>query len=117
MLLSIAGVFFVVALAYTTSLFQFILATAGLMAFGNISAPAYQAWQMELVPCSRRAMFAGLNNAISGIGMFFGPFISIWLYQSQPTVVIAFIAAAIPWILQIPPILRLKETKTASSPS
>jgi hypothetical protein len=43
--------------------------------------------------------------------MFLGPFISIWLYQSQPSITIAFIAAAIPWVLQIPPILKLKETK------
>lgn len=111
MLFSLLGAFFVVAVAYTNSLFQFILAIAGIFAFGNIAAPAYQAWQMELVPCSKRAPAAGLINALSGIGMFFGPFISIWLYQSPANVAIAFIASAVPWIVQIPPILKLKETK------
>ena len=117
MLLSVLGAPFVVALAYTSSLFEFILVTAGLVAFGNIAAPAYQAWQMELVPCSKRASASGLINAITGIGMFFGPFMSIFLYQSQPSIAIAFITAALPWVLQIPPILRLKETKVASTRS
>lgn len=113
MLFSTLGAPFVVALAYTSSLLEFILASAGLVAFGNIAAPAYSAWQMELVACSKRAIASGLINAITGIGMFFGPFISIWLYQSQPTVAVAFVVASIPWFLQVPFILKLKETKTA----
>jgi hypothetical protein len=36
----------------------------------------------------------------------------VWLYQSQPSVAIAFVASAVPWVLMIPPILKLKETKT-----
>ena len=116
MLFSLLGAPFVVALAYTGSLFEYILATAGSMVFGNIAAPAYQAWQMELVPCSKRAVASGLINTISGIGMFCGPFVSVWLYQSQPSIAIAFVVAAIPWVLQIPPILKLKETKTTSMP-
>lgn len=111
MLFSLLGAPFVVALAFTNSLFAFILVTAGLMAFGNIAAPAYSAWQMELVSCSRRASAGGLINAITGIGMFFSPFISVWLYLSQPNVVVAFAWAAVPWVLMIPPILMLKETK------
>jgi DHA1 family multidrug resistance protein-like MFS transporter len=114
MLFSLLGAPFVVALAYTGSLFEFIVVVGGLEAFGNIGAPAYYAWQMELVPCSNRAFVSGLTNAITGIGMFFGPFLSIWLYQSQPSIAIAFIAAALPWVFLIPPILRLKETKTGS---
>jgi MFS family permease len=110
-LFSVLGAPFVVALAFTNSLFAFILVTAGLVAFGNIAAPAYSAWQMELVSCSRRAAASGLINAITGIGMFFAPFISVWLYLSQPNVVAAFAWAAVPWILQVPPILILKETK------
>jgi len=116
MLFSLLGAPFVVALAYTGSLSEYILATAGSMVFGNIAAPAYQAWQMELVPCSKRAVASGLINTISGIGMFCGPFVSVWLYQSQPSIAIAFVVAAIPWVLQIPPILKLKETKTTSMP-
>lgn len=111
MLFSLLGTPFVIALAYTHSLSEFILAAAGMTAFGNIAAPAYQAWQMELVPRSKRALASGLINAVTGVGMFLGPFISIWLYQSQPSITIAFIAAALPWVLQIPPILKLKETK------
>jgi DHA1 family multidrug resistance protein-like MFS transporter len=111
MLFSLLGAPFVVALAFTGSLSEFILATAGLVAFGNIAAPAYQAWQMELVRASKRAVAAGLINTLTGIGMFFGPFISIWLYQSQPIIAIAFVAAALPWVLQIPLILKLRETK------
>lgn len=114
MLASLLGAPFVVALAYTSSLFQFILATAGQVAFGNISAPAYQAWQMELVSRSKRAITSGLMNTVAGIGMFFGPFLSVWLYQSQPNVAVVFVAATIPWVLQIPPILKLNETKRAS---
>jgi MFS family permease len=114
MLFSLLGAPFVVALAYTGSLFEFIVVVGGLEAFGNIGAPAYYAWQMELVPCSNRAFVSGLTNAITGIGMFFGSFLSIWLYQSQPSIAIAFIAAALPWVFLIPPILRLKETKTGS---
>lgn len=116
MLFSLLGAPFVVALAYTGSLSEYILATAGSMVFGNIAAPAYQAWQMELVPCSKRAVASGLINTLSGIGMFCGPFVSVWLYQSQPSIAIAFVVAAIPWVLQIPPILKLKETKTTSMP-
>jgi DHA1 family multidrug resistance protein-like MFS transporter len=112
LLFSELGVPFVVALAFTASSSSFILVSAGLTAFGNIAAPAYSAWQMELVPCCKRAMTSGIINAITGIGMFFGPFISVWLYQSQPIVAVAFVIAALPWILQIPPILKLKETKT-----
>ena len=112
MLFSLLGTPFVVALAYTNSVFAFILVSAGLVAFGNIAAPAYSAWQMELVSCSRRATASGIINAITGIGMFFSPFISVWLYQTQPNVAIAFIASAVPWVLMIPPILKLKETKT-----
>jgi MFS family permease len=110
-LFSLLGAPFVVALAFTSSLFQFILASAGLVAFGNIGAPAYTAWQMELVSGSRRAAASGLINAITGVGMLFAPFISVWIYQSQPNVAIAFVGAAVPWVLQIPPILKLKETK------
>jgi MFS family permease len=116
MLFSLLGAPFVVALAYTGSLSEYILATAGSMVFGNIAAPAYQAWQMELVPCSKRAVASGLINTLSGVGMFCGPFVSVWLYQSQPSIAIAFVVAAIPWVLQIPPILKLKETKTTSMP-
>jgi MFS family permease len=111
MLFSLLGAPFVVALAFTNSLFGFILVTAGLVAFGNIGAPAYSAWLMELVSCSRRAAAQGLINAITGVGMFFAPFISVWLYLSQPNVAVAFAWAAVPWVLQIPPILMLKETK------
>ena len=113
MLFSLLGAPFVVALAYTGSLSEYILATAGSMVFGNIAAPAYQAWQMELVPCSKRAVASGLINTLSGVGMFCGPFVSVWLYQSQPSIAIAFVVAAIPWVLQIPPILKLKETKSS----
>jgi MFS family permease len=111
MLISLLGAPFVAALAFTNSLFAFILVTAGLVAFGNIGAPAYSAWQMELVSCSRRAAAGGLINAITGIGMFFSPFISVWLYVSQPNVAVAFAWAAVPWVLMVPPILMLKETK------
>jgi MFS family permease len=110
-LFSLLGAPFVVALAFTNSLFAFILVTAGLVAFGNIGAPAYSAWLMELVSSPRRASAQGLINAITGVGMFFAPFISVWLYLSQPNVAVAFAWAAFPWALQIPPILILKETK------
>jgi MFS family permease len=114
MLFGLLGAPFVVSLAFTGSLFGFILALAGVMAFGNVAAPAYQAWQMELVPCSRRTVTAGLINTITGVGMFFGPFLSIWLYESQPSIAIAFVVAAIPWVLQLPLILKMKETKTCT---
>jgi MFS family permease len=113
MLFSMLGVPFIVAIAYTRSLFEFILASAGLVAFGNLSSPAYYAWQMDLVPGAKRARTSGLINAITGIGMFIGPFLSMWLYQSQPNIVLPFVATAMPGILQIPLILKLKETKTA----
>jgi len=115
MLFSLLGVPFVIAMAYTRSLFEFILASAGLVAFGNLSAPAYQAWQMELVPSAKRAKTSGLINAITGIGMFIGPLLSTWLYQSQPNIVLPFLTATLPWFLQTPLILKLKETKTVTS--
>ncbi|HVO85989.1 MAG TPA: MFS transporter [Candidatus Eisenbacteria bacterium] len=115
MLFSQLGAPFVVALAFTRSIFEFTLVYAGMNGLGNISGPAYSAWQMELVPCSKRAMTSGLINALTGIGMFFGPFLSIWLYQSQPTAILAFVVAAIPWILSVPPILKLKETKSSTT--
>jgi MFS family permease len=88
---------------------------AGLVAFGNLATPAYQASLMELVSDKRRAKVWGFVNAVTGIGQFFGPFISTWLWQTQPWVAVPFIVAAIPWVLQIPPILKLKETKAAET--
>jgi len=111
MLFSLLGIPFVIAMAYTGSLFEFILASAGLVAFGNLSAPAYYAWLMDLVPSAKRARTSGLTNAITGIGMFIGPQLSTWIYESQPNIVLPFIAAALPWIFQVPLILRLRETK------
>jgi MFS family permease len=116
------GASFVVGLAFTGSLFQFILVSVGLFAFGNLGSPAYQAWLMELVDGARRARVWGLINAVMGVGSFFGPFISTWLWQTQAWVAVPFIVAAVPWVLQVPPILKLVETKTGgkrsvSSPS
>ena len=110
-LLSVLGAPFVVAMAYTSSLTQFILAATGVFAFGNIGSPAYSAWQMELVPSSKRAFASGLINGLSGVGMFVGPLVSIWLWQFKPNVSIAFFTAALSWIIQIPPILMLRETR------
>ena len=113
MLISLLGVPLLIAMAYTSSIFQFILASAGLVAFGNLGAPAYSAWLMDLVSDRKRARASGLTNAMSGVGMFIGPQLSTWIYQSQPIVALAFIATAVPWILQAPFILKLKETKPA----
>jgi len=113
MLFSMIGIPFVIAMAYTSSLYEFILATAGLIAIGNISTPAYYAWMMDLVSSAKRARTFGLINAITGVGMFIGPFLATWLYESQPNIVLPFVAITIPWILQTPLILWLKETKTA----
>jgi len=113
MLFSLLGVPFVIAIAYTGSLSEFILASAGLVAFGNLSAPAYYAWQMDLVPKTKRARTSGLINAITGVGMFIGPLLSIWLYESQANIAIPFLVTSMFWIVQIPLILKLKETKTA----
>jgi MFS family permease len=110
MLISLLGAPFVLALAFTSSVPEFILMVGGMTALGNIAAPAYFAWQMELVPSSRRVVTAGLVNTLTGIGMFIGPFFGIWLYQSN--IVLAFGVAALSWVVQIPPILKLKETKT-----
>lgn len=112
MLASLLGALFVVGLAFTGSLFQFILVSVGLFAFGNLGSPAYQAWLMELVDDARRARVWGLINAVMGVGSFFGPFISTWLWQTQVWVAVPFIVASVPWVLQVPPILKLVETKT-----
>ena len=117
MLVSLLGAPFVVGLAFTGSIFGFIVISAGLVAFGNLAAPAYQAWLMELVSGGRRAKVWGLVNAVTGVGQFFGPFISTWLWETQAWVAVPFIVAAVPWVLQIPPILKLKETKTAEAHS
>jgi MFS family permease len=111
-LMSQAGVIFVVFFAFTGSVFQFILVSIGLFAVGNISLPAYQCWLSELVEDSKRAKTVGLTNAIMGVGNFIGPFISTWLWQTQTWIAVPFIIAALPWIIQIPPLLKLKETKT-----
>ncbi|MGD0978753.1 MAG: MFS transporter [Candidatus Bathyarchaeia archaeon] len=112
LLASLLGAPFVVGLAFTGSLFQFILVSVGLFAFGNLGSPAYQAWLMELVHDARRARVWGIINAVMGVGSFFGPFISTWLWQTQAWVAVPFIVAAVPWVLQVPPILKLVETKT-----
>ena len=112
MLASLLGAPFVVGLAFTGSLFQFILVSVGLFAFGNLGSPAYQAWLMELVHDERRARIWGLMSAVMGVGSFLGPFLSTWLWQAQVWVAVPFIVAAIPWFLQVPPILKLIETKT-----
>ncbi len=114
LLLSSLGAPFVVGLAFTGSVYEFILMSAGLVALGNLATPAYQASIMELVSDSKRAKVWGLANGIMGVGQFFGPFISTWLWETQSLVVVPFFVAAIPWILQIPPILKLKETKSES---
>jgi DHA1 family multidrug resistance protein-like MFS transporter len=117
MLVSLLGAPFVVGLAFTNSVFQFILVAVGLFAFGNLGSPAYQAWLMELVHDSRRARVWGLVNAVMGAGAFLGPFVSTWLWQTQAWVAVPFIVAAVPWVLQVPPILELVETKTREKPS
>jgi len=112
MLVSSLGALFVVGLAFTGSVYEFILVSVGLFAFGNLGSPAYQAWLMELVTDTRRAKAYGFMSAVMGAGSFFGPFISTWLWQTQTWVAVPFIVAAVPWILQVPPILKLMETKT-----
>lgn len=112
MLFSLLGAPFVVGLAFTGSVAEFIVVSAGLVAFGNLAAPAYQAWLMELVHEGRRAKVMGFVNAVTGAGAFFGPFISTWLWETQVWVAVPFIVAALPWLLQVPPILKLRETKT-----
>jgi DHA1 family multidrug resistance protein-like MFS transporter len=116
MLVSLLGAVFVVGLAFTGSVYEFILVSMGLFAFGNLGSPAYQAWLMELVVDTRRAKTYGFMNAVIGAGSFFGPFISTWLWQTQTWVAVPFIVAAVPWILQVPPILKLVETKTRKKP-
>jgi DHA1 family multidrug resistance protein-like MFS transporter len=112
MLISLLGTPFVVGLAFTGSVAEFIVVSAGLFAFGNLAAPAYQAWLMELVDEGRRAKAMGLINAVTGAGTFFGPFISTWLWETQTWIALPFVVAALPWLIQIPPILKLRETKT-----
>lgn len=112
MLFSLLGVPFVIAMAFTSSVIQFILASAGLVAFGNLSAPAYSAWLMDLVSSAKRARTSGIINTITGTGMFIGPQLSNWIYETQGNIVLPFIATALPWILQTPLILKLRETKT-----
>ncbi len=111
MLISLLGAPFVVGLAFTGSILEFTAVCAGLVAFGNLSTPAYQAWIMELVSGGRRAKVWGTVSAVAGVGQFFGPFITTWLWTTQVYVLVPFVIAAVPWILQIPPILKLKETK------
>ncbi len=113
MLFSMLGAPFVIAMAFTSSIPQFILAIAGLVALGNIGTPAYQAWMMDLVHSKRRARTTGIINTITGIGLFIGPLLSNWIFESQGDIVLPFIATAVPWILQIPLILILKETKSS----
>jgi DHA1 family multidrug resistance protein-like MFS transporter len=115
-LVSLLGAVFVVGLAFTGSVYEFILVSMGLFAFGNLGSPAYQAWLMELVVDTRRAKAWGFMNAVMGAGSFFGPFVSTWLWQTQTWVAVPFIVAAVPWILQVPPILKLVETKTRKKP-
>ena len=110
--MSLLGAIFVVGLAFTGSVQEFILVSMGLFAFGNIGSPAFQAWLMELVVDAQRAKAWGFFNAVMGVGSFFGPFISTWLWQTQTWIALPFIVAAIPWILQVLPILKLMETKT-----
>jgi len=111
-LVSLLGAVFVVGLAFTGSVPEFILVSMGLFAFGNIGSPAFQAWLMEHVVDAQRAKAWGFFNAVMGVGSFFGPFISTWLWQTQTWIALPFIVAAIPWILQVLPILKLTETKT-----
>jgi DHA1 family multidrug resistance protein-like MFS transporter len=111
-LVSLLGAVFVVGLAFTGSVYEFILVSVGLFAFGNLGSPAYQAWLMELVVDARRAKAWAFMNAVIGVGSFFGPFVSTWLWQTQTWIAVPFIVAAVPWILQVPPILKLMETKT-----
>lgn len=114
-LIGFLGIPFVVAMAFTSSLLGFILATAGLVTFANLSSPAYSAWVMDLVPSAKRARTSGLFNAINGVGMFFGPLLSTWIYESQPNIIVPFAASTLPWILMIPLILKLKETRATKS--
>lgn len=111
MLVSVLGAPFVVGLAFTGSVYEFILVGLGLFAFGNIGSPAYQAWLMELVQDTRRVKVWAFANAVMGVGMFLGPFISTWLWQTQTWVAIPFTVAIVPWIVQVPLILKLVETK------
>lgn len=116
MLLSVLGVPFLIGMAFTGSVLEFILALAGLVAFGNLSAPAYYAWLMDLVSSDKRARTSGLTNAITGVGLFIGAPLITWIYESGSNIVVSFVAASIPWIVQVPLILKLKETKEPRKP-
>ena len=113
MLSSMLGVPFLVAMAFTGSILQFILASAGLVALGNLGTPAYQAWMMDLVPSAKRARTTGIVNTLTGIGLFIGPLLSNWIFESQGDIVLPFLLTTLPWILQTPLILILKETKSS----
>jgi DHA1 family tetracycline resistance protein-like MFS transporter len=113
MLSSMLGAPFLIVMAFTGSVSQFILATAGLVALGNLGTPAYQAWMMDLVPSAKRARTTGIINTVTGIGLFIGPLLSTWIYESQGDIVLAFLVTTLPWILQTPLILMLKETKSS----
>jgi DHA1 family multidrug resistance protein-like MFS transporter len=117
MLLSVLGVPFLITMAFTSSVPEFILVTAGLVAFGNLAAPAYYAWLMDLVSSGKRARASGLTNAITGVGLFFGAPLLTWIYESQFNIVVSFVATSIPWIVQVPLILKLKETKETKQPN
>ena len=100
-----------VAVAYTRSLFELILISAALVGTGFLAAPAFYTWLMDFTPSSKRASAQGLVGTTYGIGMVMGPVLSTWLYYSQPNIILPFAAVTIPSILQIPLILKLKETK------
>ncbi len=99
----------IVALAFTTRIWQFILLLGVICAIGNISSPAISAWLMDFVPKAKRASVSGITASVNGVGMAIGPMAGSCLWSSMGAM-ISFAVTGFSFSLQLLPYLKMKET-------
>ncbi len=100
---------FIVALAFTTEIWQFILLLGAICAVGNIGSPAISAWLMDFVPKAKRASVSGVTTSVNGVGMTVGPMVGSYLWSSMGAI-ISFAVTGLIFSFQLLPYLKMKET-------
>jgi MFS family permease len=89
---------------------------AGIAAVGNLSAPAFSAWLMDLVPERERPRVSGITQTFSGIGMALGPSAgsSVWV-SFKPDALTPCGVAAVIFMTALPFYVALPETKVSGA--
>jgi MFS family permease len=117
-LFAFLGTPLVFALAFSQSIWDFMLMIGAISAIGNISSPATSAWLMDFVPQHKRASVLGITRTLNGIGLSIGPTSGsyVWNY-TKPDAAVPFGIAALLYVIGLSSYLSLKEPRKISSQS